>query len=366
MLPAHPRKIAVLRAVGLGDLVTAMPALEALRAAYPSAEIVLLGRPLYRELLAERPTPVDRVEIVPPLTGIAERDGPPVSSAERARFVSRMRAEHFDIAIQLHGGGGNSNPLVLEFEAGFTAGMRAPGAPELDAWVPYRYYHNEVLRLLEVVALVRASPVTVRPRLTVMSADLRASFEVLPEAGDRLVVLHPGASDPRRRWSPERFARVASALVREGFRIAIIGQGERDVVDRVLEEMEGRADDLAERLSPRALLGVLDRAELVLGNDSGPLHLANAVGTPTVGIYWCGNLLNAEPGTRASNRPLISWRLACPECGEDCTRIACRHDASFVDDVQVADVLAEALDLIGCEERSIRDVPSRERALHLV
>lgn len=360
MLPAYPRKIAVLRAIGLGDLVTALPALEALRAAYPHAEIVLLGRQLYRELLAGRPSPVDRVEVVPPMEGIADRDGPPVSAEVRAEFVQRMRGEQFDIVLQLHGGGGNSNALVREI-GGYTAGMRAPGAPALDAWMPYVYYQPEILRLLEAVALVRARPVTVRPRLSVTESDFVASRRALPETGWPLAVLHPGASDPRRRWPPEKFAQVGDALAEEGLQVAVVGGAEDDTAGRVVRAMHAGVTDLAGRCSPTALVGTLARAAVVVGNDSGPLHVANAVRTPTVGVYWAGNLINAEPGTRTINRPVISWRLGCPTCGLDCTETSCAHDESFVADVPVAEVLAEALDLLGTGGLVRSTVPERQR-----
>lgn len=362
MFPAYPRKIAVLRAVGLGDLVTAMPALEALRAAFPHAEIVLLGRPLYKELLAGRDSPVDRVEVVPPMRGIADRDGEPVSAELRASFVQRMRDEVFDMALQLHGGGGNSNLLVRELGASFTAGMRAPDAPPLDAWIPYIYYQPEILRLLEVVSLVRAHPVTVRPRLALSEGDFAASRAVLPETGRPLAVLHPGSSDPRRRWPAHNFAEVGDALAEEGYDIAVVGECEGRLGRQVAAAMHAPAADLSDRCSPVALLGTIARAAIFVGNDSGPLHLANAVRTPAVGVYWCGNLINAEPGTRTSNRPVIGWRVDCPVCGADCTRETCEHDASFVADVRVEDVLGAALDLLGIRPR-VREVPVRQPVL---
>lgn len=363
MLPVHPRKIAVLRAVGLGDLVTAMPALEALRAAYPRAEIVLLGRPLYRELLAGRRSPVDRVEVVPPMPGIADRDGEPVSAELRAEFVQRMRAEEFDIALQLHGGGRNSNGLIRDVGARFTAGMRTPDAPPLDAWIPYIYYQPEILRLLEAVALAGAQPVTVRPRLTLREDDFDASYRVLPETGRPLAVMHPGSSDPRRRWPARKFAEVGTALAAEGHDVAIVGECESRLAAEIASAMRAPATDLSDRCSPAALLGTIARAALFIGNDSGPLHVANAVRTPAVGIYWCGNLINAEPGTRSTNRPVIGWRTECPVCGADCTRESCAHTASFVADVSVAEVLDAAFDLLGLRTRAAREVPERQAVL---
>ena len=100
-------RIAVLRANALGDFVFALPALAALRAAYPDAELVLLAAPWHAKLLAGRPSPVDRVLVIPPAQGIRAPDpGEPQPAPEAMRrFVEETRAEGFDLAIQLHGGG---------------------------------------------------------------------------------------------------------------------------------------------------------------------------------------------------------------------------------------------------------------------
>ena len=96
-------KIAVLRANAVGDFLFALPALEALRHAYPSAEIVLLGRAWHSGFLHGRPGPVDRVETVPQWHGVSEEVG-----VDPGGFFERMRREHFDLALQMHGGGKNS------------------------------------------------------------------------------------------------------------------------------------------------------------------------------------------------------------------------------------------------------------------
>src|SRR5690348_10416996 len=104
--PAVPevRKIAVLRANALGDFIVTLPALEALRAAYPGAEIVLLAKPWHAALLEGRPGPVDRVVIVPPAHGVGigpdEHEDPESLDA----FFEAMEGERFDLALQLYGG----------------------------------------------------------------------------------------------------------------------------------------------------------------------------------------------------------------------------------------------------------------------
>src|SRR2546426_2021754 len=114
------RKIAVLRANALGDFIFILPALEALRAAYPRAEIVLLARAWHREFLAGRPGPVDRVVEVPPSRGINDEPGRVEVPARLEAFFAGMRRERFDLALQLHGGGRNSNPFLLRLGAGLT------------------------------------------------------------------------------------------------------------------------------------------------------------------------------------------------------------------------------------------------------
>jgi ADP-heptose:LPS heptosyltransferase len=97
------------------------------------------------------------------------------------------------------------------------------------------------------------------------------------------------------------------------------------------------------------MVGVLARARLVIANDSGPRHLAAALGTPTVGVYWVGNVINAGPLLRARHRVGVSFRQACPVCGIDQASVGterCPHDDSFVADVTVDEVLAHARDLL--------------------
>lgn len=338
-------RVAVLRANAVGDLIFALPALDALRAAYPAAEITLLGAPWHERFLAGRPGPVDRVVVVPPLPGLRE-PLPGEPAGDRGAFTAAMRAYRFDLAVQLHGGGRTSNPLVAELGARLTVGLRSADAAPLDRWVRYVYYQPEVFRYLEVVGLVGAAPVTYRPRLAVTDAD-RAEAAAVPEADRPVVAMHPGATDPRRRWPAERFAAVGDALPVD---VLVTGTAtERDLVDRIVGTMRTPARPLVDALSLGGLAALYERCALVVANDTGPLHLAGAVGTPTVGIYWVGNLINGAPVDRARHRPLLSWTLRCPECGLDCTTGRCAHSPSFVAGVTLDDVVEAARDLLGVQ-----------------
>lgn len=352
MLPTGPivsgvHRIAVLRANGLGDFIFALPALAALRAAYPSAELVLLAKPWHASFLAERPTSVDSVIAVPRSRGVNGNNATEDDSAALDQFFERMRERQFDLALQLHGGGRFSNPFVLDLAARITAGLKTPDAPPLDRWVPYVYFQQEVLRYLEVVALVGASASLLEPRLTVTPRDIAESLRVVPETDGPLVVLHPGATDPGRRWPARKFAAVGDALSAHGAQVAVIGTpDEQEVVDAVMSAMRTGALDLCGRLSLNGLTGLLARASVVIANDSGPLHLAAAVGAATVGIYWCFNFVNAGPFSRTRHRPAIAWTTRCPVCGIDRASASCDHHASFVASVPVEEVLASASDLL--------------------
>lgn len=351
-------RIAVLRGGGLGDLVGALPAIDALAGAYPGAEITLLGLASHAALLEGRPgSPVAAVEVLPAAPGVRDGESDP---AEVEAFVARMRERRFDLAVQLHGGGRNSNPFVLRLGARHTVGTRTADAPALERTMPYRYYQHEVHRWLEVAGLAGAAPVRLEPALEATEQERAAAEGLLPAAARR-VVLHPSATDPRRRWPTDRFGAVATALAGRGIGVAVIGDADEtalaeEVVRAAHAALPPDAHDLvtslAGRLTLGQLAGVLAAADVVLANDSGPRHIAAALGTATVGIFWFGNAVNASPLSRTRHRVLLGWTTHCPVCGVDVTQVGwkaerCEHDPSFVTDVEVPEALEEVLDLLG-------------------
>ncbi len=337
-------KIAVLRGGGLGDLLFTMPALDALADAYPEAEIVLLGTPLHAELLRDRPGPVSRVELLPRARGVygGEHEDDPRGTGA---FMRRMRAEAFDLACQMHGGGRYSNPFLLALGARHTVGTATADAAPLERTLPYVYYQHEVVRWVETAALAGAPSVGPEPTVAVTPGERRRGRALTGAGPEPLVVIHPGATDPRRRWPAERFTDLALRCAADGMRVVLVGEGDdAALADAIARHASRAAGDavvsLAGRLTLGDLAGVLAVADICVGNDSGPRHLAQAVGTPTASIYWVGNLINAGPLTRASHRVQLSWTTHCPVCGRDATQVGwtaprCEHDESFVADVSV-------------------------------
>ncbi|GAB2985265.1 glycosyltransferase family 9 protein [Frigoribacterium salinisoli] len=361
------RRIAVLRGGGLGDLVFAFPALAALAAAYPDAEITLLGSPSHVALLGGRPGPVDAVEVLPVVPGVGDSSGTEVDDAATEAFVARMRERRFDLAVQVHGGGRNSNPFLLRLGARHTIGTRTPDAEALERTIPYVYYQHEVLRALEVVALAGAAS-TDAPVLVPTDAERARGRELLgrdvggPDdddgAGRPVVVIHPGATDPRRRWPAERFGELAARLVAQEVRVVVVGDASDVEAAGTILEVAGRAcgradavTSLAGRASLSELVGVLAEADLVVADDSGPRHLAEALGTATSAVFWFGNVINAGALGRTRHRIAMSYRTTCPVCGVDITQVGwtserCEHDDSVVADVTLDEVWQNTSELL--------------------
>lgn len=338
-------KIAVLRPNAVGDFVFALPALHALKAAYPEAELVLIGKAWHRDFLDRRAGPVDRVVELPAMPGVGVPVDARVDALAIETFVDRMRGERFDLALQMFGGGGYSNAFLARIGARLSAGWRAPGAPALDRWIAYREPVPRRLALLEIAGLVGAwpGPLTL-PELALTDADRQEAAALLPALpGERLVLLQPGSTDPRRCWPAQRFAALGDMLAATGMRILVNGApDEAALVDAVVGRMRQPAMALAGKLGLGGLCGLLARAALVVCNDTGPLHLALALGVPSVGIFWLTNALEGMALHPSLLHLAVAATTRCPVCGQDNLINRCAHDPSFVDDVSLEQVAALA------------------------
>ncbi|HEY1158347.1 MAG TPA: glycosyltransferase family 9 protein, partial [Arthrobacter sp.] len=268
---ADVSSIVVLRGGGLGDLIFAIPAMAALKAAYPGTSLTLLGTPIHQALLDAVTGPVDEVRVLPFAEGVRPGEE---NAEELDRFFAEMRGRNFDLAVQLHGGGRYSNPFLLRLGARHTVGTRTSDAASLERTIPYLYYQHEPLRALEVAGFAGAYPVDLEARLA--PAGRAALQEGQDDDGRPLVVIHPGATDTRRRWPAERFAELAAACAGDGCRVVIVGDGsEQELAERISGLASSAAvSSVAGALDMAGLVALLARADAVVANDSGPRHLA--------------------------------------------------------------------------------------------
>ncbi|MBS1189740.1 MAG: glycosyl transferase family 9 [Rhodocyclaceae bacterium] len=310
----HPR-IAVFRALQLGDLLCAVPALRALRHALPAARITLIGLPWAADF-ARRISYVDDFLEFPGFPGLPEKEPDP---AALPNFFAEARRRRFHLAIQMHGSGGITNPLVAQLEAEHTAGFVVPGSwcPEPEFFIPWPEALPETRRLLALAEHLGAPPQGEQAELPLLPGE-RAAFTDLRSrlpVGERgYVCIHPGARLPSRRWGEERFARVADGLAADGLAVVLTGTREEGpLLARLQAAMATPAIDLAGHTSLGTLAALVAEARLVVCNDTGMSHVAAAVGTPSV-VVACGS----DPGRW---RPLdearhrVLWHpVACRPC----------------------------------------------------
>lgn len=351
-LPDPPRRVAVLRASRIGDFLCATPAFRALRAAMPAAHITLITLPMLHEL-AERLSAFDHVVDFPGFPGIAEQLFDP---RRAVAFFQRMQAERFDLAIQMQGSGVNSNPFTLLLGARYTAGFVRPSDPpgRLDAALPLPESGHEIRRLLALTTFLGAPPRGERTEFPLHPDDLTAATTLLAGASPPYIGLHPGARDRTRRWPPERFAAVGDALLRRyGGTLLLLGDDwERAAVEAVARSLSVAPLDLVGRTSLPVLGAVLSRLALLVTNDTGPAHIAYALGTPSVTIVGGADPAAYGPLAAGSHR-ILAHPVPCrPRGPTPCA--TCPHGYACLDAITPAHVIAAAIPLM--EARSV-DVP---------
>jgi ADP-heptose:LPS heptosyltransferase len=308
--------VAVFRALQLGDLLCAVPALRALRAALPAAEVVLVGLPWARALVDRYPAYLDGFRAFPGYPGLPEQSP---QTARIPGFLAALRAEQFDLALQLHGSGTVTNPLVARFGARHTAGFYPAGGPCPDperflAWPDRGLEAGRLLRLVEFLGMPPRGehlefPLTERDFGALASLggaeDLRAG---------EYACVHPGASVPQRRWAPANFAAVARALAGRGLRVVLTGTAkEAGLTAEVARRAGVPCLDLAGRTGLGALGALLRGARLLVCNDTGVSHLADALRVPSVVISTGDNPERWAPANGRLHRVLTREEGVTPE-----------------------------------------------------
>jgi ADP-heptose:LPS heptosyltransferase len=289
---ADVRRIAILRALKLGDLLCTVPAFRALRAAHPFAEIRLIGLPWAWELVCRFDAYLDGLFELPGFPGMPEQ---PFDARAFTRFLGDVQGWAPDLVLQMHGSGHLSNPLAMLLGGRLTGGyyLRGQYCPDPERFIPYPDDRPEVGRHLRLLEHLGIESRGVHKELPVYDADRRALGDVLGDGrgGGGIegpyVVIHPGASVPERRWPPERFVSVADGLAARGFRIVLTGGAdEAGVTSAVRDAMHAPSVDLTGRTNLGTLAALLAEAALMVSNDTGVMHVGEAVGTPLVAISF--------------------------------------------------------------------------------
>ncbi|RMF32273.1 MAG: glycosyltransferase family 9 protein [Chloroflexi bacterium] len=313
---AAPDAILVIRPDHLGDLLFTTPALSHLRQRHPEARITALVGPWGEPVLANHPD-LDAVWTLP-FPGFTRRPKPSPWQPYRLliQAARRLRRHRFGMALVLrfdHWWG-----ALLAYLAGIPhrIGYAVPEvAPFLTQALPYRPGRHEVLQNLTLVGAEGEGGWERWP----LRFPVRAEDGAWAEArfgGERPIAIHPGAGAPVKRWRVEGWAQVADGLARlTGAPMVLTGTaGERSLCEAVAAQTRSRPVVLAGETTLGQLAALFARCRLVLGPDSGPLHLAVAVGTPTLHLYGPVDVATFGPwGPPDRHRVLVSaW--PCVPC----------------------------------------------------
>lgn len=335
------RRVGVLRALSLGDMVCATPALQALRSRFPGASVTLVGQ-AWAAQWASRIEAIDEFIALPahPLIGEALSPGP------WQAFVSRMAGMQLDVALQLHGSGGISNGVVREWQARHTvvfheAGVAPPPGTWGVRWPNRGSEPRRLMRLLQPLGVAEDASGPLPLSHPVTCAD-RQEVESLLEAhgrpagrGTGWVCVHPGSKWASRRWPAARFAEVARELAERGHDILLTGgEPERALADEIGRQVP-HAINLCGQTSLWTLGAVIDGASLLICNDTGVSHIAAALGVPSVVVSCGSEVARWSPADPVRHRVLWS----APPC-RPCMGCACSQPVHrCAQDIEVSQVL---------------------------
>ena len=305
------RRICLIKPSALGDVVQTLPLLPVLRERFPQASISWVIHRGLAELLDGHPL-LDEIICV---------DRRP-SLRSWWQLLSRLKQAQFDLVFDLQGllrtavmSAATRAPLRVGLEtaregSGVACHFLLPDSGHL---VPAAVRYWRVAEALGLGRFRRETSVPIRPE------EHDWAEQQLGQLSGRVLAVHPGARWVTKRWPAEKFA-VVAAKARRFFSFSTVIVGNRDEVpfaaqvEYSLKRFVPAAPvvNLAGRTSLRQLAAILKRADVLLSNDSGPMHLAAGLGTPVVGVFTCtSSRRSGPPGNR---HELVSTNVACAEC----------------------------------------------------
>jgi len=303
-------RILLVKLSSFGDVLHALPTLEGLRTAFPTAHITWLAEAAFAPLLLGHPA-LDEVWPVPRV-----RPGRSAGREELLQLLSlarRVRAATFDLVIDLQGLLKSAMWVALSKsprKVGYHRTRELSYLALTERLAPYDPEAHAVWRYLNVARHLGAPPAPPRFRLGLTP--------VLPPAllpSDRpLAVLHPGARWATKLWPAASWAHLADWLIKEkGLAVVITGSaGDRELAAQICAQMQEKPWNLAGRTGLPELAGIMQQARLAVTADTGPMHLAAALGTPVAAVF--GPTSPWRTGPFGAGHRVVRLGVACSPC----------------------------------------------------
>jgi ADP-heptose:LPS heptosyltransferase len=306
-LPAAEIKtIVIFRALQLGDLLCSVPAWRSLRIAYPLAEISFIGLPGMKELIERYPQYIDDFIAFPGYPGLPEQ---PFDEQQFNFFLSKMKARHFDLAIQLQGNGTIVNQLLNQFGARYLAGFCQSPAMETPLLLSYPNFGQEITRHLALMKhLGLPDSDNTALEFNVLEEDETALQQLqLDLKKKQYVCIHPGSRGSWRQWPTLYFATVADFCTARGYKVVITGtEHEMQLAQSVAKLCKHQPLICSGRTNLGTIAALLKDAKALIANCTGVSHLAAAIKTPSVIISMDGEPERWAPLHKEIHRT-IDW-----------------------------------------------------------
>ena len=343
-----PVRILAIKLADLGDVLNITPALRALRQTFPQAQLDVLVNPHTAPILQDCRL-VDKVLVFPKTKYEGKAVFRPTAWAPLARYMRFLHARHYDTVINFHHlttrlGRAKQHALVSATGASTVVGLDNGYGGWLTLRVEDRGFgfKREVEYWLDLARALGATTNDLSLHLPLNDEEQAMADALLAEHGlqpNAFFVFHPGSGgfSLARRWDPAKFAALAAALYRRhGLPTVLVGTKD-DRADAVMTSANSPLIDLSGRTSFRELAGVLRRARLFVGADSGVMHLAAAARTPVIAIFGPTNHRAWAPWTPYSPSRVVRLDLECAPCAyvghqvgdrEGCAARTCLADLS--------------------------------------
>jgi len=338
------KRILIVRTDRIGDVLLSTPVIQALRDSYPQAYIAMMVSPYAQEIVAGNPY-LDKVIVL-------DKEDEHKNWLRSIKLIRELKRMKFDLALILHP---TKRVHLLTF---FSAIPKRVGYDRKSGFlltdrIKHTKQYGEKHELEYNLDLLRYLGIPLKDKNLFMPIKLEAEEWVKGlfrqekiNDTDKLLCLNPAASCPSKIWPAERFAQAADELVRKyGFKALVIA-GPKDIrlADNLIKHMRSAAINLAGKTSLTQLASLLKRCSLFVSNDSGPVHIASAVGTPVISIFGRNQAgLGPKRWGPVGKQDKVLHKASCLEClAHNCRKeFACLKAISVEDVISCADAILQ-------------------------
>jgi ADP-heptose:LPS heptosyltransferase len=340
--PEEVREILVIRTAYIGDVVMTVPILKPLKDFFKGARVSFLTSRGGGEVLRNNPW-LDEIITYDPFWFY------PSGKGEYFKFIKEFRKRRFDLVIEARADIREIMFLVWPLKAGVKLSYKVGGgAYLLTHTVPYPGLKHKVQYHLDIARHLGCEADGIHWGVYLAEDERARAKEILAvhNVGGRFIAAHPGARLRLKRWLTEKYAILYDRLIeRYGLPLVVLGtKHERALVDKISGGMRNEPVVLAGETGLREMAGIIEEAALFLCNDSAPMHIAAAVGTPTVALFGPSN--SVETGPYGDLHKVVEKDFPCRySCDESTCRIKRFH--ACMRDIEVQDVLSAVRDVMG-------------------